>query len=53
MAPFSLVTVCASALLAQVAMRVVGGTGLHHFNQLASELWQPHGASLGVDAGVF
>ena len=51
--PISLVTVCASALLAQVSMRVVGGTGLHHFNQLASELWQPHGASLGVDAGVF
>ena len=45
--PISLVTVCASALLAQVAMRVVGGTALHNFGQLAGELWQPRGASLG------
>ena len=45
--PISLVTVCASALLAQVAMRVVGGAALHHFGQQAGELWQPRGASLG------
>ena len=45
--PISLVTVCASALLAQLAMRAVGGTALHHFGQLAGELWQPRGASLG------
>ena len=45
--PISLVTVCDSALLAQVAMRVVGGAALHHFGQQAGELWQPCGASLG------
>ena len=45
--PISLVTVCDSALLAQVAMRVVGGAALHHFGQQAGELWQPRGASLG------
>ena len=45
--PISHVTVCGSALLAQVAMRVVGGTALHHFGQLAGELWQPRGASMG------
>ena len=37
--PISLVTVCDSALLAQVAMRVVGGAALHHFGQQAGELW--------------
>ena len=45
--PISLVTVCGSALLAQVAMRAVGGTALHHFSQLAGQLWQPRAASLG------
>ena len=45
--PISLVTVCDSALLAQVAMRVVGGAALHYFGQQAGELWQPRGASLG------
>ena len=45
--PISLVTVCDSALLAQVAMRVVGGAALHHFGQQAGELWQPRGANLG------
>ena len=45
--PISLVTMCGSALLAQVAMRVVGGAALHHFGQQAGELWQPGGASLG------
>ena len=44
--PISLVTVCGSALLAQVAMRVVGGAALDHFSQLAGELWQSRGASL-------
>ena len=45
--PISLVTVCDSALLAQVAMRVVGGAALHHFGQQAGELWKPRAASLG------
>ena len=45
--PISLVTVCGSALLAQVAMRAVGGTALHQFSQLAGQLWQPRAASLG------
>ena len=45
--PISLVTVCDSALLAQVAMRVVGGAALHQFSQLAGQLWQPRAASLG------
>ena len=33
--PISHVTVCGSALLAQVAMIAVGGTALDHFSQLA------------------
>ena len=45
--PISLVTVCGSALLAQVAMRAVGGAALHQFSQLAGQLWQPRAASLG------
>ena len=35
--PISLVTVCGSALLAQVAMRAVGGAALHEVSQLAAE----------------
>ena len=45
--PISHVTVCGSALLAQVAMRAVGGTALDDFSQLAGQLWQPRAASLG------
>ena len=45
--PISHVTVCGSALLAQVAMRAVGGAALHEVCQLAAELWQGCGASLG------
>ena len=52
--PISLVTVCDSALLAQVAMRVVGGAALDHFSQLAGELWQPLvQLAWEVDPGVF
>ena len=45
--PISHVSVCGSALLAQVAMRAVGGAAFHEVSQLAGQLWQPRAASLG------
>ena len=45
--PISHVTVCGSAVLAQVAMRAVGGAAFHEVSQLAAEVWQGCGASLG------
>ena len=45
--PISHVSVCGSAVLAQVAMRAVGGAAFHEVSQLAAEVWQGCGASLG------
>ena len=51
--PISHVTVCGSPLSLRRAVRADGGEAFHEVCQLAAELWQGCGASLGEGSGVF